>query len=127
MPARRAATREELFRRVCRGQEFLHASAAEPIALADLAREACLSPYHLHRAFTRAFGKTPHEYRTALRLSRARGLLETSPLSVTEVCAAVGFESLASFSSLFRRTFGKPPSAINSQDQIRRAPASVRY
>ena len=110
MPGRRAATREELFRRVRRGQEFLHATAAESIALDDLAREACLSPYHLHRAFTRAFGKTPHEYRTALRLSRARRLLESSRLTVSEVCAAVGFESLPSFSTLFHRTFGHPPS-----------------
>jgi AraC-like DNA-binding protein len=110
MPARRAATREELFRRVRRGQEFLHANAAEALSLDDLAREACLSPYHLHRAFTRAFGKTPHEYRTALRLARARRLLESSRLTVSEVCAAVGFESLPSFSTLFHRTFGYAPS-----------------
>ncbi len=114
MPGRRAATREELFRRVRRGQEFLHATAAESIALDDLAREACLSPYHLHRAFARAFGKTPHEYRTALRLARARRLLESSRLTVSEVCAAVGFESLPSFSTLFRRTFGHPPSKLSS-------------
>ena len=110
MPARRAATREELFRRVRRGQEFLHANAGDTLTLDDLAREACLSPYHLHRAFTRAFGKTPHEYRTALRLARARQLLESSRLTVSEVCSAVGFESLPSFSALFRRTFGHPPS-----------------
>ena len=76
MPARRAATREELFRRVRRGQEFLHAVAETEIDLGDLAREACLSPYHFHRAFTRAFGQTPHAVSTTLRLARARRLLE---------------------------------------------------
>jgi AraC-like DNA-binding protein len=119
MPARRAATREELFRRVRRGQEFLHAAAAEETDLCDLAREACLSPYHFHRAFTRAFGQTPHAYRNGLRMARARRLLETSQLSVTEVCGAVGFESAPSFSNLFRRTFGVPPSEFTKISKIR--------
>jgi AraC-like DNA-binding protein len=112
LPARRAATRDELFRRVRRGQEFLHANACLDLDLAQLAREACLSPYHFHRAFTRAFGKTPHQYRNELRLLRARRLLETSQRTVTEICGDVGFESPASFSSLFRRFFGFPPSAL---------------
>ena len=119
MPARRAATREELFRRVRRGQEFLHAAANEKTDLCDLARQVCLSPYHFHRAFTRAFGQTPHAYRTGLRMARARRLLETSQLTVTEVCGAVGFESAASFSSLFRRTFGVPPTGLTKISKIR--------
>ena len=112
MPARRAATREELFRRVRRGQEFLHAFAETDIDLAAIARQACLSPYHLHRTFVQAFGQTPHQYLTTLRLARARRLLETTRMTVTEVAAAVGFESPASFSTLFRRTAGVPPSAL---------------
>jgi AraC family transcriptional regulator len=112
MPAHRAATREELFRRVRRGQEFLHAVAETDIDLAAISRQACLSPYHFHRTFTQAFGQTPHQYLTTLRLARARRLLETTRLTVTEVAAAVGFESPASFSTLFRRTVGVPPSAL---------------
>ena len=112
MPARRAATREELFRRVRRGQEFLHAAAESDIDLASMAREACLSPYHFHRTFVQAFGQTPHQYLTALRLARARRLLETTRLTVTEVSGAVGFESAASFSTLFRRIVGVPPSTL---------------
>ena len=112
MPARRAATRDELFRRVRRGQEFLHASFGDDLNLAELAREACLSPYHFHRAFLQAFGRTPHRYRTELRLARARRLLETTLMTVTEICGAVGFESGASFSALFRQRFGVPPSGV---------------
>jgi AraC-like DNA-binding protein len=80
MPARRAATREELFRRVRRGQEFVHAAAERDLDLAAIARQACLSPYHFHRTFVQAFGQTPHHYLTTLRLARARRLLETTPL-----------------------------------------------
>jgi AraC-like DNA-binding protein len=111
MPADRPATREELFRRVRRGQEYLHASTSLNPDLAEIARHACLSPYHFHRAFTRAFGQTPHQYGNRLRLERARRLLESEGLTVTEICGAVGFESAASFSALFRRAFGVPPSA----------------
>jgi AraC-like DNA-binding protein len=120
MPARRAATREELFRRVRRGQEFLHAAAGSDIDLAGMAREACLSPYHFHRSFTQAFGQTPHQYLTSLRMARARRLLETTRLTVTEVCGAVGFESAASFSALFRRTVGVPPSKLRRCDRSSR-------
>lgn len=111
MPARRPATRAELFRRVRRGQEYLHASACSDPDLAEIARQACLSPYHFHRAFTAAFGQTPHQYRNRLRLERARRLLESGALTVTEICGEVGFESAASFSTLFRQSFGVPPSA----------------
>jgi len=112
MPASRPATRAELFRRVQRGQEFLHSTAAADSDLAAIARQACLSPYHFHRAFARAFGQTPLEYRNRLRLDRARRMLETGGLTVTEICGAVGFESAPSFSTLFRKAFGIPPSAL---------------
>lgn len=112
MPAHRPATRAELFRRVLRGQEYLHATACSDAALAEIAREACLSPYHFHRAFARAFGQTPLAYRNRLRLERARRLLEAGGMTITEICGAVGFQSAASFSALFRRAFGAPPSAL---------------
>ena len=119
MPARRASTREELFRRVRRGQEFLHAGACEDFDLEQVARAACLSPYHFHRAFRQVFAKTPHQYRTELRLAKARRLLEGGEQSVTEVAAAVGFESLPSFSTLFRRSFGVPPAAVRKLRKFR--------
>ncbi len=112
MPARRPGTRAELFRRVRRGQEFLHANSASDCDLSEIARQSCLSPYHFHRAFTRAFGKTPHQYRNELRLAQARRLLENTDLSVTEICGAVGFQSGPSFSTLFRQSFGVPPTGL---------------
>jgi AraC-like DNA-binding protein len=112
MPANRPATRAELFRRVRRGQEYLHARACEDPDLAEIARQACLSPYHFHRAFARAFGETPHEYRNRLRLERARRMLESGGMTVTQICGAVGFESAGSFSNLFRKSYGVPPSAL---------------
>jgi AraC-like DNA-binding protein len=111
VPAARASTRQESLRRLERAREFLHAHASEPLDLAQAAKAACLSPFHFHRLFRQTFGETPHEYRTRLRLERARRRIELgSP--VTEACFESGFASLGSFSRLFRRCFGAPPSAF---------------
>jgi AraC-like DNA-binding protein len=84
--------------------------AAEPVALAVAAREACLSPFHFHREFVRAFGQTPHDFATGRRFEEARKLLLFSDLPVTEVCLEVGYESLGTFSARFRREFGLAPN-----------------
>lgn len=110
LPAVRSATREELFRRVLRGRDFLLSSLSDSVSLKDAARAACLSPFHFHRAFRSAFGITPHRYAIRHRLERARHLLHATNRSVTDICFETGFESLGSFSSLFRRTYGIAPS-----------------
>src|SRR5262249_27858422 len=80
--------------------------------LADAAAEAYLSPFHFLRLFRQAFGETPHEFLTRVRLERAQLLLSTSRRPVTEVCLDVGFSSLGSFSTLFSRRVGVSPSVF---------------
>ncbi len=109
LPAVRASTREALFRRIRRARDFIESSLPERLTLDRVAREACLSPYHLHRLFTQSFRETPHRYITRRRLERARELLQKTDRPVTEVCWDVGFESLGSFSWLFRQRFGVSP------------------
>jgi AraC-like DNA-binding protein len=111
----RLATREELYRRVVRARDYIGAMFAEPVTLAELARVACLSPNHLLRSFRKVFGETPHQFLTEQRLREAQRLLLTSESSVTEICLACGFESLGSFSSLFRRRYGCAPSRYRMQ------------
>jgi hypothetical protein len=72
--------------------------------------EARLSPWHLLRAFRQTFGETPHNFLTRLRLERAQQLLTVTSRPVTEICFDVGFTSLGSFSSLFRRKVGLSPA-----------------
>jgi AraC family transcriptional regulator len=112
VPAARPATRAELYRRLCRGRDYLHASFAESPTLAAVAREACLAPHHFHRLFRRVFGRTPHDYVLDLRIARARTLLAETERAVSEICLDVGFESLGSFSSRFRREVGVSPTAF---------------
>lgn len=94
-----------------RVRAFLDRRFDAGVNLEDVARVAGYSPHHLHRLFADTYGETPHEYLTRVRLAEARRLLETTDLSVTDVCLAVGFTSLGSFSSLFRRHVGRPPSS----------------
>jgi AraC family transcriptional regulator len=109
LPASRATTREELYKRLLRGRDCLLSSQSRRVRLQEASRAACLSPFHFHRSFTQLFGETPHVYLTRHRLERAAHLLKQSSLSVTEICLETGFESLGSFSSLFRRRFGSSP------------------
>jgi len=109
--AARPATREELYRRVWRARDYIRALSAERLTLQDIARVASLSQNHLLRTFRNAFGVTPHQFLIETRLQEARRLLATSESTVTDICFQIGFESLGSFSSLFRSRFGVSPTA----------------
>lgn len=109
LSAARTSTREELLRRVLRGRDCLLSRMSESVSIADAARAACLSRYHFFRAFRAAFQVTPHQFLTGQRLARARVLLRGGKHTVTDVCLESGFQSVASFSSLYRRHFGISP------------------
>lgn len=126
LPALRQATRVELARRVGIGTSFLHASLDRRVTVAAAAREACLSPFHFHRLFTAFHGTTPHRYLTRLRLQRASALLRATGRDVAAVALVCGFESVASFTSLFTRTFGTPPARFRRNGETARAGAALR-
>src|SRR5260221_576400 len=74
-----------------------------------------LSPYHFHRMFKLAFRQTPVQFLQECRLAAARRLLVATDQPVTTICLAVGFESLGSFSWLFRKRFGHSPRQFRVQ------------
>ncbi|HYR28927.1 MAG TPA: AraC family transcriptional regulator [Thermoanaerobaculia bacterium] len=121
IPALRAATREELGRRVAVATAFLHANLDRNVTVAEAAGEACLSPFHFHRLFAAIHGTTPHRYLTKLRLEKAKAMLRSSDVPVTSIAADCGFESTGSFSTLFKRTFGVTPGAIRRNEEAPRA------
>lgn len=103
------------FRRLCRARDLLAAGYHAPISLDRAAREACLSPFHFQRQFTRTFGESPHDFRTRLRMDRARQLLAADELPVTDVCLEVGYNSLGTFSSRFASLTGQSPSEFRRE------------
>lgn len=95
--------------RICRARDLIRDRFTEPITLSDCAFEAELSPWHLLRSFRSTFGETPKGLLTRMRLERARQLLTVSNHSILEICLEVGFSSLGSFSTLFKRHVGASP------------------
>ncbi len=92
-----------------RARDHVDRCYAEPLRLEDLARVAGLSKYHFLRSFALVYGATPRAYLGARRVERAQDLLRATNLTVTEVCHAVGYSSLGSFSSRFRELVGESP------------------
>jgi AraC-like DNA-binding protein len=111
LPSLRLSTRQELFRRLLVGRDYIHSHYSESLSLANVSRAACLSLFHFHRGFTQVFQETPHSYLTQLRIAQAREMIERGS-SVLEACMAVGFSSPSAFSRLFRARFGQSPSEV---------------
>lgn len=106
-------------------RRLLDRGYAAPITIEQLSHEVALSPYYLIRLFRRTYQQTPHQYLIQLRITRAKELLSSSDLSITEICADVGFESLGSFSALFHKTVGISPSAYRRSSQTLRKSAYI--
>jgi len=88
---------------------------AQPLDVEALARGVNLSAGHLSREFKRAYGESPYSYLMTRRIERAMALLQVGESSVTEVCFAVGFSSLGTFSTRFTELVGVPPSVYRRE------------
>jgi AraC-like DNA-binding protein len=85
------------------------------LELDDLATVAGVSKFHFTRSFAGVYGETPIRYLTRRRIERAQDLLRSANLTVTEICMAVGFSSLGSFSSRFTQLVGESPTAYRDR------------
>jgi AraC-like DNA-binding protein len=100
----------QTYRSLANARDFMRHAYGRPINLPDISAQANLSPYHFLRVHKLAYGETPHEFLTRLRIERAKTLLARGSHNVTEACFEVGFSSLGSFSTLFRGRVGMSPS-----------------
>jgi AraC-like DNA-binding protein len=105
-----------------RARDHVDHNYREPLVLDELARVAGVSKYHFARSFEAAYGETPMRYLTRRRIERAQDLLRVANLTVTEVCMAVGFASLGSFSARFRQLVGESPTAYRDRWATRGGP-----
>src|ERR1700742_1159150 len=98
-------------RHLLRAKDLADARYAEPLGVDDLAAAAGLSRAYFSREFRRAFGESPHGYLLTRRLQRAAGLLRNNDPRGAEVSLDIGLTSVGSFTTSFKRTFGKTPTA----------------
>jgi AraC-like DNA-binding protein len=109
-----SASTRALSRLEC-ARQLIDTRCDEPLNLETISGEAGYSPFHFIRLFREAFDVTPHQYLTERRIQRAKHLLSQGEMTVTEVCFAVGFQSLGSFSALFARRVGYPPAVYRTR------------
>jgi len=115
-----------LYRRVVQAKLFIDNSFAENIDLEQIADEACFSKFHFIRLFKTIYNKTPHQYLTSVRIEKAKLYLQKNN-SVIETCFLVGFDSVSSFTGLFKKHTGLSPSEFQRrfnkrEDQIKANP-----
>lgn len=115
-------------RRLCVARDLLAGVSDTPLPVATIARAVGISPFHFIRQFEAVFGATPHQFRIACRIDRAAYLLARDACSVTDICLDVGFSSLGSFSTLFARRLGVPPSRYRARARrLVQVPALSRF
>ncbi len=90
-------------------QEWLEDNYARPLRIRELSEAARLGERTLLRRFKKATGRTPREYAQALRVERAKRLLESGNASVEEIAAQVGHGDAPSFFRLFKGLTGLTP------------------
>lgn len=109
----------DMYQRIAAAKVYIDENFQETLDLEDISSKAYLSRFHFHRLFTRIYRRTPHQYLTQKRLDKAKDLLsENRP--VTEVCNEVGFESIGSFSTLFKKEIGFAPQYYRNQAWLRK-------
>ncbi|MBU2885611.1 helix-turn-helix transcriptional regulator [Gilvimarinus agarilyticus] len=101
--------RPELYVQVRQSRDFMEKYHTEKIKLNDLAAAAFMSRFHYVRIFQRMYGLTPRCYLRDFRISNAKKLLKKG-LPITQVCFDVGYESLPTFSAVFKKCTGYTPS-----------------
>ncbi|MEV5708016.1 helix-turn-helix transcriptional regulator [Actinoallomurus sp. NPDC052274] len=111
-------------RRMRAAKDLMDRSWSQPLDLNVVAARAGYSRYHFVRRFRAVYGETPGRYLTRRRIERAQELLRSANLTVTEICFVVGFTSLGTFCTRFKRQVGMTPTEFRAREH-RSGPAPI--
>lgn len=118
IPVIKKSTRLEIYKRISLAKEWMEVNSSVKISLEQMANVASMNSQHFLRLFKQVYHITPHQYLINCKLQKAKQLLQASSLPIAEICAAIGFESVYSFSLLFRKRFGSPPASFRKKFSI---------
>lgn len=107
--------KEDLSDRIRSARQYVERNHAKDLDLDHICKQACISKYYFIRLFKSFYGQTPHQYLRELRVARAKHLIQDG-ITVQEACFKVGYESVTSFSSLFRKLTGIAPSRLKNSN-----------
>lgn len=97
-----------------KAKDRLDREFARPLDVESIACAVGMSAGHFSRRFREEFGEPPYRYLMTRRVERAMAMLRSTERSVTEVCFAVGFSSLGTFSTRFSELVGVSPAAYRA-------------
>ncbi|TDW29499.1 helix-turn-helix transcriptional regulator [Cryobacterium psychrophilum] len=109
---------------VCRVARF-DRHFSEPLDVAAIAEIAHMSVSYFSRRLRLVFCESPHQYLYRRRIERAKWLLRTSELPVTEIANAVGYASLGTFTRTFVRIVGETPTRHRARGPIGPIPGCI--
>lgn len=110
--AKKAATREELYRRLLVAKDYIEANFDKKTEIETIARIANISTFHFFRTFKQVFHVSPHQYILNLRLKKATQLLKKRQDTITEIAYQVGFSDIHAFSKAFKKMYRVAPSQV---------------
>jgi two-component system response regulator YesN len=93
-----------------KAKSYINANFQKEISLDDVSREVDISPYYFSKIFKEETGENFIEYVTAIRIEKAKELLEQSNLSMKEICAQIGYADPNYFSRTFKKNVGLTPT-----------------
>lgn len=96
---------------------FVNDSYRTDIRRDAVASLASMSSSHFSRMFRKVIGMSYQEYLNSRRIAKAKKLLRTSPWSITEIAAYLGFADTTGFGRIFKKMTGHTPSAYRSLPQ----------
>ena len=109
----------DIYQRIATAKIFIDENYYESIGLEEISQQAFLSRFHFHRLFTKIYRSTPHRYLTQKRIEKAKQLLAENK-AINDVCSEVGFESIGSFSTLFKKEIGFAPTLYRNMAWLKK-------
>ena len=114
LEVKKKETRNENYKRLAIARDWIEDNFAQSLSLSKLSQLVSMNEQHFLRQFKAVFHKTPHQYLIDRRIDEARKLLKSTGRSVQQICSAVGWESLATFSHLFKQRTGVTPGEFRT-------------
>ena len=95
--------------RLSRVIDYIETYLANDLSGTELSNLACLSPYHFGKMFKRTMKLNVHQYVTTRRIERAKELLSSRILTLSDIALSVGFQDQSQFTTIFKRHVGVTP------------------
>lgn len=90
---------------------------SEKITIDDLSAEIGMSKFHFLREFKKMTGETPYQFVLAIKLEKAKELLNQSDQSITEIALDLGFSDQSHFTKAFSTKYGISPKRYKSNNR----------